>query len=175
MWSKCTYLLLLLKNFFTIFTFLAHCALNSYSSENQLSIHGYFFNPPNNVFINTGSTKVRRNCATWYWERSERKWNRYFLIRIYFSLLLYTEDYKTEGDIVPVVGSRKSSTSLLVVGDFQNVPNSDFCRTFRLRSPPTDEDDDWNWQSEQSEMIAHGNAKNSHLVRLYNFAFIYNR
>ena len=50
--------------------------------------------------------------------------------------------------------------------DYQNVPNSDFCRTFRLRSPPTDEDDDWNWRSEQSEIIARSNAKNSHLVRL---------
>ena len=105
-----------------------------------------------------------------------------FLTRIYFSLLVSKEDCKTEGDIVPVVGSQKSSE--LVVGDCQNVPksddyqnvpssddyqnvsNSDFCRTFRLRSPPTDEDDDWNWRSEQSEMIAYSNAKNSHLVRL---------
>ena len=100
------------------------------------------------------------------------KYETRFLTRIYFSLLVSKEDCKTEGDIVPVVGSQKSSE--LVVGDcqnvpksdYQNVPNSDFCRTFRLRSPPTDEDDDWNWRSEQSEMIAHSNAKNSHLVRL---------
>ena len=110
------------------------------------------------------------------------KYKTRFLTRIYFSLLVSKEDCKTEGDIVPVVGSRKSSE--LVVGDcqnvpksddyqnvpssdnYQNVPNSDFCRTFRLRSPPTDEDDDWNWRSEQSEMISHSNAKNSHLVRL---------